>query len=806
MPPISCFHCGLPVTDSNHYEVTIAGESRPMCCPGCQSVAQTILDMGMESYYEQRQNVEPGAIPSADLVPEFLDGLTDWDDPNLQNKYVHTLPDQHQEITLLIDGITCAACVWLLEKQLNQQPGVNQCNVNLSNHHAQVIWNPDKTSLSGLIKSIAKVGYKAEPYSPLQQEAQIKRENKQALTRIGLAGLGAMQVMMYAAGLYLGAFEGMDAAHQQFLRSISALICTPVYFYSGLPFLAGAFRSLKNRHLSMDVPVALAISFAYFASLWATAFNGPEVYFDSVCMFVFFLSVGRYLEMRARHRSQQTSIRLSHQQIQTARLLDSNDAPKLIPAETLQPGDCVLVKAGEIIPADGEVIKGASAANESMLTGESLPLEKTPGDSVTGGTVNVDQPLTITITSRPQDGTLSTLRRLLERAEADKPKTFILADKVASYFVAVVLVVSVAVYGYWGLKSPQDAFWIMLSVLVVTCPCALSLATPAAVTAATASLTQIGFLSTRAHTIEAIDKVTDVVFDKTGTLTLGKFTLTQITPLQEIDESILLSMAAGLERESEHPIAKAFHQQHIEHKFENVTITANQGVEGLLQNTRYRIGKSSYANFNRTPIPQQPQTNGQWLLLASEHGPLAWFRVEDLLRESAHDVVQFLEHNKLNCHILSGDASSHVNEVAKQLEIQHVYGNATPDDKLSYIKRLQADGRRVLMVGDGINDAPVLAGADVSVSLAEGSDLAKLAADGLMLGTSLNPLTKVFNTVAKTHRIIRQNLSWAIVYNITALPLAAAGFIPPWASALGMSLSSLLVVLNALRLNKPLER
>lgn len=802
MTELSCFHCGLPVTDTNHYEVTILGSPRAMCCPGCQSVAQTILDMGMESYYQHREQAEPGAIPSADLVPEFLTGLKNWDDPELQANYVHTLSDNEQEITLLITGITCAACVWLLEKQLNQQPGISQCRVNLSNHHAQIIWNPKQITLSGIIQSIARVGYKAEPYSPVQQEAQIKQENKQALMRIGLAGLGTMQVMMYAVGLYLGAFEGIEADHQQFLRWVSGLVCIPVYFYSGSPFLIGAMRSLRNRHLSMDVPVAIAISFAFFASLWATLTKGPEVYFDSVCMFVFFLSVGRYLEMRARHRSQQTSIRLAHSQIQTARKLDDNGQPILMPAEKLQPGDLVLIKAGEIVPGDGVMIEGKTAINESMLTGENLPVSKSAGDNVTGGTLNIEQPITIKISHIQQESTLSTLRRLLERAEADKPKTFILADKIASYFVFTVLVVSVAVYSFWYFHSPEDAFWIMLSVLVVTCPCALSLATPTAITAATASLTQRGFLATRSHTIEALNSITDVVFDKTGTLTKGEFSLTKTHALSAQSEQALESLAAGLEKASEHPIAKAFHNIAEPTEFSEIEITPNQGVQGKHEKQLYRIGKASFANFGRTPIPQQPQAHGQWVLLANQEHPLAWFRVEDLLRPQTQELVAFFKTQHKNCHILSGDASSHVHEVGRELGILNLYGNATPDDKLAYIKSLQTKGSKVLMLGDGLNDAPVLAGADVSITLADSTDLAKVAADGIILGHSLAPLQTVFLLIAKTHRIIRQNLGWAILYNLTALPLAAAGFIPPWASALGMSASSLLVVLNALRLNR----
>ncbi|RLT93447.1 heavy metal translocating P-type ATPase [Ketobacter sp.] len=797
----SCFHCGLPVTPEGNYPVTILGQARPMCCPGCQSVAQTIVDIGMESYYQHRQQCPPGSSPAADLVPDFLDSLNSWDDPGLQENFVHSLPQGSKEITLLISGITCAACVWLLEKHLRDQAGIAQCHINMSSNLALVSWDPEQTSLSTIIKAIAHVGYKAEPYTPVQQEAIIKRENKQALLRIGVAGLGAMQVMTYAVSLYMGAFEGIEPAHQQFLRWVSALVTTPVFFYAGLPFLQGAMRSLRNRHLSMDVPVAIALTFAYFSSVWATISNGPEVYFDSVCMFVFFLLVGRYLELRARHRSQSTSIRLSHSQLQTARKLDHEDSPLLVPADKLVPGDRVLVKAGEIIPGDGHILQGTGSVNESMLTGEQLPISKQVGDPVTGGTLNVEQPITVEISTLPGESTLSTLKRLLQRAEAEKPATFVLADRIASKFVLAVLITSICVYTYWWFHAPEDAFWIMLSVLVVTCPCALSLATPTAITAATARLSQMGFLATRAHTIEGLRHITDVVFDKTGTLTLGEFQLAETVPMPGEHSDTLLALAAALEQISEHPIARAFHGFKAHPDVKGRQIAANQGVEGQLAERTLRIGKPAYATpAGVTATPPAPC--GQWIALADQVRILGWFRVEDQLRADADTLVQHLQASGKRCHVLSGDSSGHAEEVASLLGVDAVVGNATPQDKLIYIRTLQDNGAKVLMLGDGLNDAPVLAGADVSIAVAGASDLAQVAADGILLSQSLQPLQGILQLVEKTYGIIRQNLAWALLYNLIALPMAAAGFIPPWASALGMSASSLLVVLNALRLNR----
>lgn len=797
----ACFHCGLPIPANGHWTVRINNADRDMCCPGCQAVAQTIVDIGMESYYQHREQSTPGTLPSAELVPEFLQELQDWDNPDLQRSFVHDTPDQRKEITLLVSGITCAACVWLVEQNLNRQAGIEQCQLNMSSHRARVVWNPATTSLAAIIRAIAQVGYKAEPYNPVQQEQLIQKENKQALMRLGLAGIGAMQVMMYTAGLYIGAFEGIDPAHAQFLRWISGVVCTPVFFYSAWPFYINAWRGIRARHLNMDVPVSLALFIAYFSSWWSVWHNGPEVYFDSVSMFTFFLLVGRYFEMRVRHRSQQSSIRLSHSSLQTARVLDEQGESSLIPADKLKKGDRVLVKAGEVVPGDGRILEGQSAVDESMLTGEHLPVRKQMGDEATGGTLNVEQPLTLEITRNPQDSTLSTLRRLLDRAESEKPSATILADRISQHFVTAVLLVSVAVFAYWWQQAPDKAYWVVLSVLVVTCPCALSLATPTAITAATAALANVGFLSTRTHTIETLRSITDVVFDKTGTLTEGRFTLVQTLPLGELEIHQVQALAAALEQVSEHPIARAFHKLPADPDVRQASIVANEGVCGQWSNQTLRMGKASFAQPVGASL-QPPEVNGQWILLATETTPLAWFKVEDRLREDAATLVAQLQKDGKTCHILSGDASGHAREIGQQLGIERIRDNASPQDKLAYLQQLQQQGRKVLMLGDGLNDAPVLGGADVAIAMSDGTDLAKVAADGVLLGQSLTPLLRVLTIVQKSYRIIRQNLAWALWYNVLALPAAAAGLIPPWASAIGMSASSLIVVLNALRINR----
>lgn len=819
---MNCFHCGLPNPTDTPYSVTFENTTHRLCCAGCESVARAIVDCGMESYYHHRGPITPGESPAPDLVPSFIKQLESWDNAELQQQYVRHDQQGQDEITLMISGITCAACVWLIEHHLQRAPGVQHCKLNLASQRADIAWDASQITLSGIIKNIAAVGYKAEPYSPHKQEAVIDQENKKALARIGVAGLGTMQVMMFAVGLYAGAFDGIAENHETFLRLVSALVCLPVFLYAGFPFLNGAYRNIKARHLGMDVPVALAITAAYLSSLWSTYSHGPEVYFDSVCMFVFFLSVGRYLEMRVRHLSLFSSIRMANSKVVMAQVLDGEDW-KLRPADQLKVDDQVRVKAGEIIPGDGVIIAGISSINEAMLTGEEIPVAKAIGSAVTGGTLNIDNPITLTIIRNATDSTLYALRRLLDRAQSEKPVITQIADRVSSYFVLAVLFISLAVYVYWYQHAPDDAFWIVLSVLVVTCPCALSLATPAAITAATSRLSNKGFLPSSANFIESFQQVTDVVFDKTGTLTEGVFSIKQIVPvvkslnpqLRSQDnatfETSLILIAASLESHSEHPIANAFvNALSTSNKpipFQDIKLHTNLGIEGFhvtpesSNKTRYRLGVAQFACGSQPP-PSPPANSGHWLLLSENYAPLAWFEIEDKIRSDAKLLTQYLSQRGLDLHILSGDQSNHPQQVGKSLCVNHVIDSANPEQKLAYIKQLQVKGRKVLMVGDGLNDAPVLAGADVSIAMATGTDLAKVAADAILLNHRISSLKSVFETIDKTYSVIRQNLSWAILYNITALPLAAIGWIPPWMAAIGMSSSSLIVVVNALRIQR----
>lgn len=803
---LDCYHCGLPVPAGSSYETIIDQKPRKMCCPGCQAVSQTIVESGLDNYYKHRTEaaVSP-EVSTKELPDNLLLELGLYDDESVQSSFVTHL-DGNAEALLVIEGITCAACVWLLENHLKHIEGVDKVSVNLTNHRARIKWQTDTCKLSHLLAEIYRIGYQAHPYHPDKEEQLLEQERKRATRRLGVAGIGMMQTMMIAVALYGGALQGIDDKYVTFMRWASMVIAAPVVLYSARPFILAAIRDLKTRHLTMDVPVSIAIYGAFFASIWATITDSGEVYFDSVTMFTFFLLIGRFLEMHARHRTGRAGNALLNLLPASAtRLIDGEE--QLIPAADLKIGDKVLIKPGHTIPADGIILSGSSSIDESALTGEYLPIRKETDDQVVGGTINVENPLIIEITQVGQETQLSAIVRLLERAQEDKPVAAQLADKVASYFVAAVLLTACGVGFGWWLVEPAHAFWITLSVLVVTCPCALSLATPTALTAATGTLRQNGLLITRGHVLESLASASHIVFDKTGTLTEGNLSLQEIIPLSGLSADESVKIAAALEQNSEHPIARAFSEMAEGLHAEDINNHIGQGIQGRITDSIFRIGKPEYAaEISVQSPPPLPETSGQWLLLCSTEEPIAWFRLNDQIRPEAQEAITYLKQMGLTCEMLTGDNSSAVNEVALALGIDKTISGASPADKLEHVKQLQEQGAQVIMVGDGINDIPVLAGAQTSIAMGTATDLAKTNADGVLISHDLLRLVDGITLARKTRVIIRENLGWSLCYNLLALPLAALGFIAPYMAALGMSASSLVVVGNAMRLNAKPKR
>lgn len=795
-----CYHCGLPVPAASHYPVQIQGDTRLMCCPGCQAVAMAIVDGGLENFYQFRtaSNERP------EVAGQESQRWDIYDLPEVQAEFVIPFAGDLKQASLLLEGISCAACSWLIETHLKKNPAIQSVTVNLSTHRCAIVWDA-QYPLSSIFKSLAAIGYVPRPATDDQQQQLIKKENRIALFRIGVAGFGTMQAMMVAVGMYTGATDfWLD-----FLRWLSMLVATPVVFFSAWPFFQAAWRSIQMRHLVMDVPVALAIGLAYLASVWATITSTGEVYFESVSMFTLFLLVGRYVELRARHRNRLAFGNLAQLMPLTACCLHTENGCEIeqpMPIKTLQLGDLILVKAGDTFPCDGRVVAGESAVVEALLTGESQPITKKPGDMVIAGTLNNHSPLKVEVTALGAATQLSAIERLASQAADEKPLQVLSADRIARFFIARLLVVCAAVFGFWLWYRPEHALWVTLSVLVVTCPCALALAMPAALSAATANLRKRGFLVTRGHVIETLNSINRVIFDKTGTLTKGQFTLAEVQLFDSVDESRaqLLGIAAALEAGSNHPLAVAFMPWQDVYKATDVKQTTAAGVEGQVNGTAYRLGTVEFAaHFCRTAEQDQlvlPDNQHLWLLLASEQQLLAWVGVADEVRPDAAALIAGLKARGIAVELVSGDQSGAVAQLAQQLGIDEFIAGAKPGDKLSHLNQRQAAGDKVLMIGDGINDIPVLSGADVSVAMASASDLAQTRADALLLNNRLAVLTEVLDIARRTKDVIRQNLRYSLFYNLLALPLAAAGMIPPWLAAIGMTASSLVVIFNALRL------
>jgi len=786
-----------------------------MCCHGCEAVAEAIVSAGMSDYYTFRTE---HALTGQQSVPEFLRQLSSYDHEAVQKSFVRKNVDDAQhdlrEADLILEGITCAACVWLNERHIAHLPGVNEVAVNYATQRARVKWDNNEIKLSEILFAVTNIGYRAHPYDPSRQQQLLEQERRQQLRRIGLAGVLGMQVMMIAVALYMGAFSGIEAGFVKLFQWLSLGLTLPVIVYSAQPFFKSALRDLKHKQAGMDVPVALGISIAFAGSVWATFTGQGEVYYDSVVMFVFFLLTGRYFELAARKRAANDAEAMVHSVPAIATRLSEQGEEKVAAAE-LRIDDRVLIRPGESIAADGNIIDGRSTVDESLLTGEQHPVLRIVGDQVIGGSINIESPLIIRITQTGQDTVLSGILRLLDRAQTEKPRITQLADRAAGWFVLGVIVLAAIVATYWWSQETDAWLPIVLSVLVVTCPCALSLATPTAVTAATSRLSRLGLLVTRGHALDTLAQATHFVFDKTGTLTQADLSVEKIHAVAELSEEECLKVAMALEHRSEHPIAKAIVKHGQKNIADNdlaeisqVSNSPGEGISAHINMETYWLGSLDYIQtslsqcFAEGDFIEYRKGGRNVVILANEQRMLAVFVLSDKLRDDAEELISSLHQAGCKVSILSGDHVSTVRSLAESLAIDNWHAALKPEGKLAKLKAMQQQGDVVAMVGDGINDAPVLAGADVSIAMASGTQLAAASADMLLLSGHLKPLIMGFKLAKLTRAIIQQNIAWAIAYNLLALPAAAAGFIAPWMAAIGMSASSLMVVGNALRLLK----
>ena len=781
-----------------------------MCCFGCLAVSEAIINSGLGSFYKYRTH----AARTPDIIDErYIDKISIYDRPEIQKQFVNILSKNRLEAILILEDLVCPACAWLIESRMASLPHIESIDLNYTTRIVKIKWDNINIKLSEILHEILKIGYRAYPYSEQQAKILFERERKSQLQRLGLAGLLGMQVMMISVALYFGEWEPEEIAFKNFFQWICLLLTLPVILYSASPFFKSALNQIRNVRPGMDIPVSLGITIAFFGSIWSTVTGVGDIYYDSVVMFTFFLLTGRYLEFMARKKAGELIDKLRKiLPATTTRLTGTGSSltEELIPVIDLKRGDEILVRAGEIIPADGIIKTGQSSIDESIITGESKPVTRGNGTSVIGGSINMDSPLQIEVKNIGPDTVLSRIIELSENVHAKKPEFTEFANKASSWFVLVVIVIAISVAWYWLIVNPALALPVTISVLVATCPCALALAAPAAFTSAVTTLLKSGIAVTDKNAIEIIPKCNYVIFDKTGTLTFGKLELESIICQGGLTRDECLSIAAALERQSEHPVAKSIikYAKTINGRVAcDIVSFPGAGIKGKIENKNYYIGTMSFISNNTklqsdyTDVIQDNEIK-TIVVLANDEKILGKFIFADSIRPDAYDLINYIKATGREVLLLSGDQPGCVNEIANELGITEKKGGLKPEDKLQILQQLRADNNMILMIGDGINDVPVLAAADTSIAMGSGSDLAKINAQLILLNNTLAKIKTALRVCRKTRKVVTQNIVWAAGYNLLIVPVAAMGLITPWMAAIGMSISSLLVIANALRISK----
>ena len=801
---VGCFHCGLSIASDADFHSHLDGHNRDFCCFACQSVCEAIFQAGLQGYYQRTPQgvlLAPPPMPPCDIEMYDLE--------EVQQDFVRIVGEL-RDAHLLVEGIHCAACVWLIERTMMRVPGVAAANVNMTGKRLHLRWDEKRVKLSSLIQRLSQIGYSGVPYDPEVAEGAMKKSNRSTLFRLFFAGFTMMNMNLIAVALYTGADRGQFV---DFFQWLALALATPTLLYSGFPFFKGAWGGLRNARLTMDLPIALGLTVTYSYSVYATLSGMDEVFFDTVTNLTFVILIGRYLEGMFRHQAVAATNRLMDMQPRVATVL-RDGGEKMVSVRAVQVGERVLVKPGSKVPMDGLVCEGHSSVDESMLSGESMPVSKQAGDSVSAGTINGSGALVLEVRASSQESTLAKIIRLVEEAQSSKAPIQRIADSIVPWFVLATLICASITFYIWS-DNFQLALMAATSVLIITCPCALGMATPMSIAVASGLGAKHGILVKNGEVLETLSKVTHFVFDKTGTLTEGKMRVEQVMVAQGQAEESVLSAAASVERYSEHSVARAI-VQHVEErqisyrnsKILNFQATAGAGVQAECAGTSVLIGTADWLERNHvalnhelmeplTKLESQARTCVH-LAVAGQH--VAVLVLADTLRAESQALVNTLRAAGIGMTLLSGDRQAVADAVAHQLGGMDVIAEVLPQDKDRVIQQLQQRGECVAMVGDGVNDAPALIRANVGIALGSGTDVSVESADIVLMQNELDKVRQATILSRRTLRTIRQNIGLSFVYNIIMVPLAMMALVTPLMAALTMPISSLLVIGNAARI------
>jgi len=807
----SCYHCGLPVEDKGVFTAHLAGQQRAFCCHGCQTVCETIYASGLQGFYSQSTRNEILAPP-----PEVAAELTAYDQDDVQADYVDALTAQ-RSIQLLVEGIHCAACVWLIENALRRQAGVLNAEVNLTAKRLKLQWDNTQVPLSRVLQVLADIGYAAVPFDPETAEGALAKRHRGLLYRMAFAGFAMMNMMWISIALYSGADQG---EFRQWFHWIGLIIATPTLLYSGYPFIRNALTGLRSRYLTMDLPIVIGATSTYLYSSYVTIYgiNSGHVYFDTVVNFLFVILVGRYLEAISKRRALSATQRLLELQPKLANLIEGDDI-RIVPIRSVTIGDLLLVKPGERVPVDGVITSGQSAVDESMLTGESLPVAKQEGDKVVAGSINGEGAFKVRTEQVLRHTALAKIVALMDEAQASKAPIQTIADRIVPWFVLATLTLATLTFVYWQFSDVELALLAATSVLVVTCPCAFGMATPMSVAVATGVGAGHGVLIKRGASLELLSRVTHIVFDKTGTLTEGKLRVTTLKCFGDMSEQDLLQLSASVEQHSEHGVAAAICNKAKER---GITLLPNQdfvstpgrGVQASVKGKHIHVGTQAWlealgislTNVQKTIMSELELEGISCVLLAVDNQIVGLLGLQDELRADAIETVQTLLAAGIKVTVLSGDRQAVVNAVTAPLGAINRQAEVLPKDKSDVVRALQQQGDMVAMVGDGVNDSPALIQADVGIALASGTDVSVESADVVLSHQALKHVADARTLAAQTLRTIRQNIVLSISYNVIMVPMAMMALVSPLVAAITMPISSLLVIGNAARISKRFKR